>query len=42
MIDARFTSHSFKGGFLDYSRNPGKHRNNNADLIDDVRASKHI
>jgi hypothetical protein len=24
------------------SRNPGKHRNKNADLIDDVRASKHI
>jgi hypothetical protein len=24
------------------SRNPGKDRNKNADLIDDVRASKHI
>ncbi|AZD98768.1 hypothetical protein C4K12_2902 [Pseudomonas chlororaphis subsp. aureofaciens] len=24
------------------SRNSGKHRNKNADLIDDVRASKHI
>ena len=24
------------------SRNPGKHRNKNADLMDDVRASKHI
>jgi hypothetical protein len=24
------------------SRNPGKHRNKNADLVDDVRASKHI
>ncbi len=24
------------------SRNPGKHTNKNADLIDDVRASKHI
>jgi len=24
------------------SQNPGKHRNKNADLIDDVRASKHI
>ncbi len=24
------------------SRNPGKHRNKSADLIDDVRANKHI
>ncbi|WWF45703.1 hypothetical protein VRB14_24360 [Pseudomonas trivialis] len=24
------------------SRNPGKDRNKNADLVDDVRASKHI
>jgi transposase len=30
------------GLFLGSSRNPGKHRNKNADLIDDVRASKHI
>ncbi|AZD90818.1 hypothetical protein C4K13_1384 [Pseudomonas chlororaphis subsp. aureofaciens] len=32
----------FGGLFYGSSRNSGKHRNKNADLIDDVRASKHI
>ncbi|MGF6392517.1 hypothetical protein QFZ86_001414, partial [Pseudomonas plecoglossicida] len=30
------------GLFFGSSRNPGKDRNKNADLMDDVRASKHI
>jgi hypothetical protein len=34
----RFYDRQKKGS----SRNPGKDRNKNADLIDDVRASKHI
>jgi len=35
-------TYSVAGLFFGSSRNPEKHRNKNADLIDDVRASKHI
>ncbi|MGF6394864.1 hypothetical protein, partial [Pseudomonas plecoglossicida] len=34
--------HLARGVFFGSSRNPGKDRNKNADLMDDVRASKHI
>lgn len=35
-------TYSVAGLFFGSSRNPEKHRNKNADLIDDIRASKHI